>query len=78
MPTIVINGYKFRFYSSDFLEPPHVHIIRGNNVAKIWLEPVTVAYNHGYNRPILNRLIKLTKEHQSELLEAWHAYFNKK
>lgn len=26
MPTVFIEGYKFRFYSSDFREPPHVHI----------------------------------------------------
>ena len=78
MPTIIIDGYKFRFYSSDFLEPPHVHIIRSGNVAKIWLEPVAVAHNHGYNQPTLNKLVRLTEAHQSELLEAWDAYFNKK
>ncbi len=76
MPTIIIRGYKFRFYSSDFLEPPHVHIIRDDAVTKIWLEPVHVAHNHGYNQPTLNKLIKLTEKHQSELLEAWNAYFN--
>jgi len=34
MPTIIIDGYKFRFYSSDIQEPPHVHVIRGDDVAK--------------------------------------------
>lgn len=34
MPTITIEGYKFRFYSSDINEPPHVHVIRDDNVAK--------------------------------------------
>lgn len=37
MPTILIDGYKFRFYSSDIDEPPHVHVIRDDKVAKIWL-----------------------------------------
>jgi hypothetical protein len=42
MPTIVIDGYKFRFYSSDIQEPPHVHVIHGGDVAKIWLVPVSI------------------------------------
>jgi len=33
MPTIFIDGYKFRFYSSDINEPIHAHVIRGDNVA---------------------------------------------
>ena len=39
MPTVIIEGYKFRFYSSDINEPPHFHVIRGGNEAKIWLQP---------------------------------------
>ena len=40
MPTIFIEGYKFRFYSSDVHEPPHVHVIHGENMAKIWIDPI--------------------------------------
>jgi len=42
MPTIQIAGYKFRFYSFDVNEPPHVHVIRAEQVAKIWLRPLEV------------------------------------
>lgn len=76
MPTIKIDGYKFRFYSSDRNEPPHVHIIRGENVAKIWLQPIMVEYNHGYNQTTLNRILRLTQQNQDNLLEVWNAYFN--
>ena len=76
MPTIFIEGYKFRFYSSDINEPPHVHVIRDNNVAKIWLQPVVVEYNHGYNQPTLNRILKLTRQNQDKLLEAWNDHFS--
>lgn len=62
MPTIFIEGYIFRFYSSDINEPPHVHIIRDDNVAKIWLQPIEVEYNYGYNRPTLNRLLRMTSK----------------
>ncbi len=77
MPTIFIEGYKFRFYSSDVHEPPHVHVIHGENVAKIWLKSFKIEYNHGYNRAELSRVLKLTQKNQTRLLEAWHEYFNR-
>jgi len=77
MPTIFIEGYAFRFYSSDLHEPPHVHIIHAENVAKIWLNSFDVEYNHGYNRAQLNRVLKLTQKNHTKLLEAWHEYFNR-
>lgn len=76
MPTIIINGYKFRFYSSDINEPPHVHVLRQNAEAKIWLQPVLLEYNRGYNVSELNRVLKLTEDHQTRLLEAWNAHFH--
>ncbi len=76
MPTILIDGYKFRFYSSDIQEPPHVHVIHDDNVAKIWLLPVSVEYNHGYGQSELNRIVRLTLKNQERLLEAWNDYFN--
>ncbi|MGO9246370.1 MAG: DUF4160 domain-containing protein [Verrucomicrobiia bacterium] len=77
MPTIFIEGYKFRFYSSDRVEPPHVHVIKGENVAKIWLSPVAVEYNYGYNQSELNRIVRLTEANRSKLLESWHEYFGR-
>jgi len=77
MPTIKIERYKFRFYSSDIGEPPHVHVIDGDMVAKIWLRPVSTEYNHGYNRAELNYILKLTKENQARLLENWNEYFTR-
>ncbi len=77
MPTIIIEGYRFRFYSSDRYEPPHMHVIRGEDEAKIWLQPVDIEYNHGYNRAELNRIVRLTRQHQDRLLEAWNVYFTR-
>ena len=75
MPTIEIEGYKFRFYSTDCYEPPHVHVFKGEKEAKIWLEPVEVQANYGYNSSELNRIVKLTRKHRSHLLEVWNAHF---
>lgn len=77
MPTIFIKGYKFRFYSSDLNEPPHVHVIKAERVAKIWLESLEVESNRGYNKAELNKVLKLTELHETKLLEAWHDYFNR-
>lgn len=76
MPTIFIEGYKFRFYSSDLHEPPHVHVIRAERVAKIWIGSFEVEYNRGYNKAELNRIIKLTEQNEAKLVEAWNEYFN--
>jgi hypothetical protein len=76
MPTLRIDGYIFRFYSSDRFEPPHVHVIRGEKEAKIWLSEVVVQANHGYNGPELNRIVKLTEIHRNRLLDAWNEYFS--
>ena len=77
MPTVLIGKYKFRFYSSDRFEPPHVHVIRDENQAKIWLQPVNIVYNHGYNPAELNQILKLTRQHEAQLMEAWNEYFNR-
>ena len=77
MPTILIAGYRFRFYSSDLHEPPHVHAIHDDNEAKIWLEPIHLEYNRGYSRVELNRVLKLTEQNQARLLEAWHENFDR-
>jgi hypothetical protein len=77
MPTIFIAGYKFRFYSSDAHESPHVHVIHNDNEAKIWLDQIQFEYNRGYNRAELNRVLKLTEQNQTRLLEAWHEYFDR-
>lgn len=77
MPTILINGYKFRFCSSDVNEPPPVHVIRAERVAKIWLASLEVESNRGYNKPELNKIVKLTESNATRILEAWHEHFDR-
>ncbi|MFN8459391.1 MAG: DUF4160 domain-containing protein [Anaerolineae bacterium] len=76
MPSRKIDGYLFQFYSSDENEPPHVHIKRGGNVTKIWLQAVEVQYNRGYSEPEINKILRLTLEHRAELLEMWNEHFS--
>lgn len=76
MPTIVqIDSYRFFFYSMEGGEPPHVHVERGDEVAKYWLSPVQLAESHGFRSHELKRVRLLVIEHREILLEAWHGHF---
>jgi hypothetical protein len=76
VPTVIIDGYKFRFYSSDIDEPPHIHVIRDEKQAKIWLETVRLEYNRSYNQRELNQIVRLVEQNRERLLEVWNEYFS--
>jgi len=44
MPTVLRHlGFRVFFYSREGTEPMHIHVEKGDNVAKFWLEPVELA-----------------------------------
>jgi hypothetical protein len=50
MPTVLRwNGYRFYFFSNEGSEPPHIHVDKGGNSVKYWLEPVSMARNFGFS-----------------------------
>ncbi len=77
MPTVIIEGFKFRFYTTDRNEPRHFHVLRDRKVAKIWLESFTVERNNGYREAEISKIVRLTRENQARLREAWDDYFNR-
>ena len=49
MPVILrINGYRVWFYSSDLIEPPHVHVGKENKTAKFWMTDIAAAESKGF------------------------------
>jgi len=54
-----------------------MHVLRGENVAKIWLTPISVEYNNDYNQRELNRILKLTEQDRDRLLDVWYDYFGR-
>ena len=76
MPTVEIEGFKFRFYASDIGEPPHVHVRKDRSEA-VWLEPLRLDHNHGYNEKNLLRLLRLAAENRQRLLDEWNGYFSR-
>lgn len=40
MPTfLLINGFRFFFYSDEGDEPCHIHVKKGSGRGKVWLDP---------------------------------------
>ena len=77
MPTIFREGpYRFFFYSGDRDEPQHVHVVRDNQVAKFWLEPVRIQWSGGLRRSEIRRIQRIIEENRILLVEAWNDYFS--
>jgi hypothetical protein len=77
MPTIMrVGPYRFFFFSNEGQEPPHVHVKSGSDEAKLWLSPVEIAVNYGFNSRQLNNIRKLVKENREDFLEAWNEHFS--
>jgi Domain of unknown function (DUF4160) len=78
MPTVLrIWGFRFFFYSLEGAEPAHIHVEHGDNVAKFWLTPVSLAESHGFRSRELNRLRALVIEYRAVFLEAWNVHFGR-
>jgi Domain of unknown function (DUF4160) len=78
MPTVLrISGFRFFFYSLEGSEPKHIHVEHGDNVAKFWLEPISVAESHGFRAHELNHLRALVIDHCSTFVEAWNVHFGR-
>jgi hypothetical protein len=77
VPTVLRHGpFRFYFYSGDGGEPRHVHVEDGSSEAKYWLDPVTQAYNHGFNRKDLSRIERIIVDNLDQLRGAWDDFFN--
>lgn len=76
MPTVLrIGPYRFFFYSSNGLEPEHIHVEREKKCAKFWLSPVRLQRTAGFSRVELNELERLVTDNRDLFLESWHEYF---
>lgn len=78
MPTILfINGFRFYFYAGDRNEPAHVHVEKGDGIAKLWLEPLLKPqYFEGFKEREKKEIIKLAEENYNLLKMKWYEFFN--
>lgn len=75
MPSQMVNGYKLQFYSADRHEPPHIHVVRAEKRAKIWLQDLTIAWSRNFNHRELNQILSILDERQQKLMEWYHGFF---
>lgn len=79
MPVILrLNGFRFFFYSNEGnpLEPAHIHVSKGGDEAKIWLEPtVALARNDGFDARTLREILTIAADNQTFFVEKWNEYF---
>ncbi len=76
MPTLLlVEGFRFHFFSNERNEPPHAHVSKGSAAAKLWLQPVRVAYSYGFTPAEQRRIRELCFEHQVAFVERWNEYF---
>ena len=76
MPTVLrLNGCRFYSYSHEPNEPPHIHVDKGDDTLKAWLDPVAYAKASGFRPHEINAILALVAIHRATLLEAWHEYF---
>lgn len=75
MPNFEIEGYQIGFYMADVQngEPIHVHVRRGGQDAKFWLEfPPREAYNRGYKRSELKQIRSLIEDNRQTIVDLWN------
>jgi hypothetical protein len=79
MPTVLrIDGFRFFFYSNENNEPAHIHVEKGNDEGKIWLEPsISVAYFKGFSSREQNYILEIIRENFPISIKKWYEYFSK-
>ena len=75
-PTVFRAGdLRFFFFSREEARL-HVHVECTLGEAGIWIEPrVEPARNHGLPPATLNRALRLVRNHEATIREAWRAHF---
>lgn len=78
MPTVLeIFGLRFFFFSEDHA-PIHVHVVKGDDDAKISIEPeIKLIYNHGLKTKDITRALKLAEMYKEDIIETWNKYHSK-
>jgi len=75
MPTIIrVKGYRLFFVSFDGTEPIHVHIRRGDLSAKVWLEPMRIAWSEFKDHEDRD-ILCIVEQHANLVREKWHEHF---
>lgn len=79
MPVIFRQkGFAFFFFMFDLSEPVHVHVRKGRNEAKYWVQPLALAWNRGYRSHELTEIEHLIEANRALILQVWQEELNKR
>jgi len=79
MPAILLwKGYRFFFFSNEGVppEPRHIHIRKGRNVAKFWLDPISLADSWGMTAHELNSLEEIVEKNAGLFRRKWDEHIS--
>ncbi len=65
----------FYFYAEEGTEPPHVHVDKGDGTAKLWLNPVRLAWTEDLKVTEVRHALRIAEKQQTKLMEAWNEFF---
>jgi hypothetical protein len=78
MPTVLlINGYRFFFFSNEKNEPIHIHIEKAEKYSKFWINPTYVAMNYGFTGKELREISEIIDKNEELIKNKWNEHFNK-
>jgi len=72
------KGYHFSFHSNEGnpRERVHVHVARGDGLAKVWVDPeVRMAKAYGFTAAELREVERIVAANRSTIQEKWHEHF---
>lgn len=75
MSPVLMNkdGFKIFFYSNEH-EPKHVHVLKGDDYAKVNLEDLSVIKNY-FKRNELRKALEIVENNRFEFIRRWDEYF---
>lgn len=65
------KGYEFSFVMFDLGEPIHVHVRSGRKQAKLWIDPLSVAWMRGYRSHELSEIERIIRDNEDLIREVW-------
>ncbi len=73
------KGCRFHFFSNEGhpREQIHIHVRKGPNRAKFWVNPtVSLVNNYGFASKELNEFKNKIEENKDLIKEKWYEHFN--
>ncbi len=59
------------------LTPLHVHVWKGERIAKFWIEPtICLALSYGFNSGELNECVKVIEKNRELIERCWNEHFS--